>query len=360
MSVLNRIKMEEDIPIKMEELDEVEDSETIEEMLDGYSPFASNGIEPATQPSSFSLQPFGSSSQGTSSKEQWIPRDLKSSKSLDSDGKDVKIRLPTPLHHDPFAQTLGKGQLPSLQNVLGTRPYVQEQAQIPLVHRSQGKDSFKDTKHPRDKHQYHTRSKHTMTDDEVARATSEESQMKRQFKTEPRRLTYLREKKIYGRNEESEIINGLQSILANCHGAVFYYVKEKRSKKTTKFRMPAEMIFDGCRFSSDQLAEMGETYLVDNALCERCDQKSATTKRIQRSKEAEVNGGLLSILYSLGYVFNFKKLKEKNDRKTTPFVKITGIKFPTEKEFRSVDDLKKMGKEYNDVMLSKEDAVVFV
>ena len=184
---------------------------------------------------------------------------------------------------------------------------------------------------------------------------SEEKKPIKQFKTEPRRLTYLREKKIFGRNEESEIINGLQFILVNNHGASFDYVKEKRSKKTIKFRMPYSMTFESNTFSSTLLAEMGEQWLIDRGLCMKCNEKVLTAKRIQRSKEAEVNGGLICLLHSLGYDFDFKKLKDKLDRKTTPFVKISHFKYPNDKEWRNVEELKKLGRKYNDVMLMQED-----
>lgn len=193
---------------------------------------------------------------------------------------------------------------------------------------------------------------------EFYKDSSEEKKPKKQFKTEPRRLTYLREKKIFGRNEESEIINGLQYLLANYHGAIFDYVKEKRSKKTVKFRMPYSMTYEGITYSSLVIAEMGEQWLIDRGLCMKCNEKIVTAKRIQRSKEAEVNGGLICILHSLGYEFEFKKLKDKLDRKTTPFVKISQFKFPNENEFRSVDELKKLGRKYNEVMLMQEEQLV--
>ncbi|BFU18620.1 hypothetical protein EHI8A_161500 [Entamoeba histolytica HM-1:IMSS-B] len=173
------------------------------------------------------------------------------------------------------------------------------------------------------------------------------------FKTPAKRLSYLRERKILGRNEESEIIDGLQYLLIIRHHAVFYYVKEKRSKKTMKFRIPHSMELNDMKLGINELCEIGEKWLVERGLCERCLEKEKSQKRIQRSKEAEVNGALICIMDSLGYSFEFKKLKDKQNRKTTPFVKTVSITFPDGVNY-SVEELKKVGRQYDAIMLQQD------
>ncbi|ELP84074.1 hypothetical protein EIN_212840 [Entamoeba invadens IP1] len=176
------------------------------------------------------------------------------------------------------------------------------------------------------------------------------------YKTPLKRLNYLRERKIMGRNEESQIIDGLQYLLVARHNAVFYYVKEKRSKKTIKFRVPKSMELNGVKADLEDLCKIGEVWLIDNGFCSRCAEKNESQKRLQRSKESEMNGALISILNSLGYSFQFKKLKDKINRKTTPFVKIQTINYP-DGETHQVEEIKKFGKLYDQIMMKQNTEV---
>ncbi|ELP94638.1 hypothetical protein EIN_498380 [Entamoeba invadens IP1] len=186
---------------------------------------------------------------------------------------------------------------------------------------------------------------------DFTRNTSLESQ--RQYKTPAKRLSYLRERKIIGRNEESQIIDGLQYLLVTQHHATFYYLKEKKSKKTIKFRIPYSMELNGITLDVDGLCSIGEKWLVDIGVCQKSSEKDKSQKRIQRSKEAEVNGAFICILDSLGYTLDFKKLKEKVGRKTTPFLKTIALTFP-DGTICSIEDVKLWGMQY-DLLLNQQD-----
>ena len=112
-------------------------------------------------------------------------------------------------------------------------------------------------------------------------------------------MNYLRERKIIGRNDESMIINGLQYLLVVNHDVKITYLHEKRSKKTIKFRIPYSLDFGSTSMSMEELCQYGEDFLVKLGVYEKNGERDKSQRRIQRSRESEVNAGILCIFEML-------------------------------------------------------------
>lgn len=186
------------------------------------------------------------------------------------------------------------------------------------------------------------------TDDETENTINCQIKEKqpRQLKTEPQRLNYLRERKVIGRNEESQILNGLQYILVMKHDVQFEFKQEKRSKKTTKIRMPLYMTFNGIKMSIDQIRQFGKFWLVQNGYSLTADGNDNSLKELQRTKEAEINAAIIHMLDSFGYTLKFKQYIEKAKRRTSPFIKVLSLYSPHGFHY-TTETLKRLGKTYD-------------
>ena len=170
-----------------------------------------------------------------------------------------------------------------------------------------------------------------------------ESKEQRQIK----QSEIVRNRKRMSRSNESCMTNGLVVIFITHVNATVTFRKTKKSKATVKMYLPESINLNGIQHDEIALRNYSNEFMKTIMGEEPVDISQMDEKQFNRSKEAQINNGLLYLLHKLGFTFHIKQTKKST--KTEKLVKISMLKTPTNQEF-PLESLEKIGLEFSKVM----------
>ncbi|ELP93955.1 hypothetical protein EIN_180820 [Entamoeba invadens IP1] len=135
-----------------------------------------------------------------------------------------------------------------------------------------------------------------------------------------------RDRKRASRSCESCVTNAIVYTLISQMGATATFRKTKKSKQTVKMYLPETVSLNGTIYDQNTLASMSETLLTQVLGEAPMDISAMNDKQYNRSKEAQVNNGILYLLNTLGYTFAVKQTKRT--KCTERLVKINSLTTP--------------------------------
>ena len=163
-----------------------------------------------------------------------------------------------------------------------------------------------------------------------------------EIKEEKKNLS--RDRKRESRSNESSTVNGVMYVLITKEHAEMTFRKSKKSKATVKMYLPEKVRINGIEFGSKIISEYSDKFMKEVIGEEPIDMNKLNNKQYTRSKEAQINNGILYIMKELGYSFGIKQTKKT--KCTERLVKITNITTPYG-EIIETKQLEKIGKEFS-------------
>ncbi|EDR29246.1 hypothetical protein EDI_238120 [Entamoeba dispar SAW760] len=135
-----------------------------------------------------------------------------------------------------------------------------------------------------------------------------------------------RDRKRISRSSEACITNAIVYVFISQLNTSATFRKTKRSKQTVKMYLPETINLNGTLYDQNTLASMSDSLIKEIVGEEPMDIKSMNDKQYNRSKEAQINNGLLYLLRTLGYSFDIKQTKKT--KCTERLVKINSLITP--------------------------------
>lgn len=162
-----------------------------------------------------------------------------------------------------------------------------------------------------------------------------------------KKSTIVRDRKRISRSNESCMTNALVLLFITHLNATITFRKTKKSKATIKMYLPESITINGIQHDQITLCKYSNIFMKTVMGEEPIDVSKMDDKQYNRSKEAQINNGLLYLLHKLGFTFHIKQTKKST--KTEKLVKITVLKTPTQQEF-TLDMLEIIGLEFSKIM----------
>ena len=156
-----------------------------------------------------------------------------------------------------------------------------------------------------------------------------------------------RDRKRMSRSNESCMTNSLGLFFITHMNATVTYRKSKRSQATVKMYLPDSINLNGTLYDEISLCKYSDVFIRTVMKEEPVDTKTMDNKQYNRSKEAQINNGLLYLLQKHGFSFHIKQTKKST--KTEKLVKISMLKTPTGQEY-PIETLETIGLEFSKVM----------
>ncbi|KAL7722573.1 Uncharacterized protein QTN25_000192 [Entamoeba marina] len=160
----------------------------------------------------------------------------------------------------------------------------------------------------------------------------------------------LRNRKRLSRNDETVVFNAMLSLLV-IEGFNVELKKSKKTIHTIKMLIPEciEQPSTGTKLNQKDICELSNGLLTNILAYQPISKENMTTKQLKRTKEAQMNNGILYILNQLGYTFIEKKTKKANV--TERLVRISQM--IKDDVVITKDDLMELGETFHNIIPDK-------
>ena len=175
----------------------------------------------------------------------------------------------------------------------------------------------------------------------------EMSRRQNQSQERTKEQTQSRDRKRASRSNESCVTNSLVLMFITQANATVTFRKSKKSKATIKMYLPENINLNGTLYDQITLCKYNDLFMRNFMLEDPVDIRTMDDKQYNRSKEAQINNGLLYLLNRLGFSFTTKQTRKT--KSTEKLVKISSLTTPTKYIFDSLT-LETMGLEFSKVI----------
>ncbi|KAL7712329.1 Uncharacterized protein QTN25_010024 [Entamoeba marina] len=135
-----------------------------------------------------------------------------------------------------------------------------------------------------------------------------------------------RNRKRASRSTESCITNSIVYVFISHLNASASFRKTKKTKQTVKMILPESITIDGTTYDQTALASYNEFFMKEVLGETPMDINQMNDKQYNRSKEAQINNGMLYLLKAMGYNYTIKQTKRT--KCTERLVKINSLTTP--------------------------------
>ena len=173
------------------------------------------------------------------------------------------------------------------------------------------------------------------------------SRTNNQTKEQTHAQTHARDRKRASRSNESCVTNSLVLMFITQANATVTFRKSKRSKATIKMYLPENINLNGTIYDQITLCKYNDLFMRNFMMEDPVDITTMDDKQYNRSKEAQINNGLLYLLNRLGFSFTTKQTRKT--KSTEKLVKISSLTTPSKHIFDSLT-LETIGLEFSKVI----------